>query len=407
MAINIHETFETVRSTVMEENMNIGQTLSKYHELYKTTNNKRKADLWVFGSWFGNRFADNPKMFFLYVKDKPGIHAVWVTKSKSVMDEVHNAGGDVYIYNSAEAIKLQEQAKYIFICTGMDDVYWPACGGATIINFWHGVPLKKVVYDDKLNKYMFSFKTRLYTLLQRRPFKNQYVVATSQTFATLYESAFKKDSSKILNWGQPRNDIFFNGVLKNKKYSSIQYCKLIAYLPTHRNEGATSMADDTIFDLDILEDFCKKNSVLFIIKKHYYHQSETMDLSMYPHILDLTNRNDIDTQELLFNANVLITDYSSCYIDYLLLKRPIIFYCFDYDKYMKEDRQMYFDYNSVTPGDHAKNFNELLVSINNAISGNDRFKHQREKVTDMFYDKKNQHLVSPNIYKNIVEGRIK
>ena len=88
---------------------------------------------------------------------------------------------------------------------------------------------------------------------------------------------------------------------------------------------------------------------------------------------------DMDTQILIIESKALITDYSSIYIDYLLLDKPLLFYCYDYEHYLENDREMYFNYEDVTPGNKAKNFDELFKQICGVIeNGDDYGRKERE-----------------------------
>jgi CDP-glycerol glycerophosphotransferase (TagB/SpsB family) len=65
-------------------------------------------------------------------------------------------------------------------------------------------------------------------------------------------------------------------------------------------------------------------------------------------------------------SDILITDYSSVWFEYLLIDRPIIFFAPDYSEYM-EKRGMYLDYNLV-PGviiKDEKNSNILKQVLRN------------------------------------------
>ena len=55
-----------------------------------------------------------------------------------------------------------------------------------------------------------------------------------------------------------------------------------------------------------------------MIRRHFYHKGEKVDFSMYSNITDITEKS-MDIQELLMDTDILVTDYSSTYIDYLLL----------------------------------------------------------------------------------------
>jgi CDP-glycerol glycerophosphotransferase (TagB/SpsB family) len=157
------------------------------------------------------------------------------------------------------------------------------------------------------------------------------------------------------------------------------------------------MSIDAILDLEVLNRFCAQHNILFLIKKHYYHIRESEQLAEYENILDITQK-DLDTQQLLKCADILVTDYSSCFIDYLLLDRPIVFYNYDYDDYVLSDRDIYFDYDATTPGPKAKTFQELIASLQSIVQrGNDSFVENRKTVRDIFYSADSQRKVSRQI----------
>lgn len=380
--------------------MHIKKSIYKFSELYLSMLNKRDPNLWLFGSWFGNKFADNSKYLYLYCV-KNGFNAVWVTKSTEIYKQLNAENLPVVLKDTNEEIDLCKKAGKIIYSTGIRDVDDIYTGNAVLINLWHGIPLKKIMYDDQITGNSRSLKNNIYEKLVKLPNNNSYVFSTSAKISEIYKSAFRTDDKHIIEIGQVRNDCFFDGSLKRRAYADTPYKYLISYLPTHRNEGKTKIEDHVIFDLPRLETFCKKNDCLFLIKKHFYHNKEYTDLSDYPHIVDLTTRNDLDTQELMYNTDILITDYSSCYIDYLLLNRPIVFYCFDYEHYLKADREMYFPYDDVTPGAHAKSFDELLPALQHALDGNEKYKDKQEQVKNLFYSKNNQGIVAPGLVEAI------
>lgn len=294
-----------------------------------------------------------------------------------------------------------QKAKYVFVSTGWKDIDENLVGGATVINFWHGVPLKKIMYDDQVTNPL-NYRGKIMYVLDRFPQRNEYVVSTSETISNIYFHAFKKDKRHTVLIGQPRNDIFYSdccGTLRER----FPNMKIITYMPTHRKQGKEVFDCNKLLDLGKINDLCKKHNYIFIIKKHFYHAKERL-LSGYSNIVELTQEN-IDSQDLMLSSDVLITDYSSAYIDYLLLDRPILFYNFDMDDYLKTDRGMYFEYDQVTPGPIVKNFDDLYSEIFNIVANNrDDYSDLRSKVTDLFYDKLARQKVSPIVFQMIKEG---
>ena len=131
--------------------------------------------------------------------------------------------------------------------------------------------------------------------------------------------------------------------------------------------------------------------------------NEKIDFSMYSNITDITERS-MDIQELLMDTDILVTDYSSTYIDYLLLDRPVVFYNFDYQDYLEHDRGMYCDYEKAAPGYKAETFEALMEEFERLVQGEDHFKEVRRQARDFFYCKEGQGMVGETllgILKNI------
>ena len=375
----------------------------KFLKLYVSCCYKRDSAIWIFGGWFGEKYADNTKYLFEAVSRVPSIRAIWVSSNPAIVEYVNDLGYEAYEMRSQEAIQLQKKAKYFFTCTGFQDVAWEYSGNATLFELWHGIPLKKIMWDDvttkrKRNKVLF----RTIEFIRMLPRRKEYVVSTSKTIKEIYIKCFKKPSKNILIYGQPRNDIFFSGTSKLKEILG-NGKKIVLYMPTHRNQGKTIIPCSRILNLVELNDFCKQYDLIFAIKKHFYHRDETEDFSVYSNIIDIT-ANDFDSQELLYSADILITDYSSCYFDYLLLDRPIIFYGFDFDNYILNDRELYFDYQHVTPGAHVYSKEELLNNLKQIIHGKDGYANERKKIRDMFYDEFAQGPISMKMIEDIQNG---
>ena len=81
--------------------------------------------------------------------------------------------------------------------------------------------------------------------------------------------------------------------------------------------------------------------------------------------------------------DLLITDYSSIYIDYLLLERPILFLPYDREAYLKT-RGFNFDYDEVTPGPKPKSYAEFLNSIEGLLYNEMNYVENRKKIERKF-----------------------
>lgn len=383
----------------------------------------RSKKICVFGAWLGDKFADNSKMLFLEAQERKELLPVWIARQKDVVEEVRSLGYRSYTWFSPLGIWYQLRAKYAVMSNGISDFKHAFLGGAVFINLWHGVPLKKIGYDDYYEKNWDSKKQAFRDKIINVPLGKQYVVATSETIGKIYESAFRVPKERILCLGQPRNDVFYQNSskaktkekakakteekTKEKTEEKKKQRKIILYAPTHRKEGKHKIKLSEILDLRVLNEFCEKNGYDFLVKKHFYHREEKEELQEYNRVFDITNE-ICDTQELLMQTDILITDYSSIYIDYLLLDRPILFYDYDYEDYLREDREMYFEYDKVTPGQKVKNFEELAEALENIeTNGTACQSAEREKVRRLFYCTEGQNAVGEKLLDMIIEGKLR
>lgn len=374
--------------------------IGKYLVMYLSCLFPRSRKIYIFGAWLGEQFADNPRYLFLEAQEHDDIRPVWITKDEKVCAKVRKLGYEAYMFNSLKGIWMQLRAKYVVVCNGISDVNHTFMGRAVFLNLWHGVPLKKVGYDDDKVKNWDSKGQRIRRAIQEIPLGREYVVATSDFYAKIYESAFRRRSDHILTLGQPRNDVFYDQdgrfTTSHKLKKAAKGKKIILYAPTHRQEGKIVFPLKEQFDFEKLNQWCVEHNMVFVIRRHFYHKNEEVDFSMYSNITDITKKS-MDIQEILMDTDILISDYSSTYIDYLLLDRPLIFYNFDYEDYLQNDREMYYDYDEVTPGYKAAIFDELMTELDSIAKDEDHFVEERQRVRDLFYCKDGQQMVGEKL----------
>jgi CDP-glycerol glycerophosphotransferase (TagB/SpsB family) len=111
-----------------------------------------------------------------------------------------------------------------------------------------------------------------------------------------------------------------------------------------------------------------------------------------------------DIYPLLKRVNILITDYSSVYFDFLLLDRPIIFAPFDLHEFVCLDGQeLFYEYDEVTPGPKATDWKEVLALVERSLQTDD-YKTQRREICQRFnefHDGKNSERVYNIIKKSL------
>ena len=270
--------------------------------------------------------------------------------------------------------------------------------GAKIIQLWHGIPLKRIqLAVPGTKKRIASFAGKIDSAIRGKDINYDVVVSTSEFFTReAFSKAFR--AKLFLESGYPRNDIFFNGVddrcvLLGSDIEAISKIsrlradgyKIILYAPTYRDTGGDAVRDG-VLNLGALSEFAKRYKAVFVFKFHRC-SNHAYGLKKHRNIIEYGKLQDI--QPLLKLTDVLITDYSSVYMDFLLLDRPIIFFPYDYEKYIEKDRELFFDYDWITPGPKCYSQVELKEALRDYIVGEkDDFAAKRKEIRDLAFKHK-------------------
>ena len=371
----------------------------------------RNKKIWLFGSTFGRRFADNPRYLYLYVsqhRDELGIRPIWISHNEDVVRMLNAQGYEAYMYHSLKGIWYALCGKvYLFDNYSKDINFWQS-GGAMKVNLWHGIPLKKIQHDNVFDK--FRHPKNIWEKLRNFPRNisdekpNHYVLTTSENLREIFSSAFK--TKNVLVSGYPRNQVLISDDIKNvyldeekrdrkkiisflNKKNNGKNKRMIFYMPTFR-ESETLFFEN--FDKNDFQKFLAENTLLFCIKLHPKSKLNEEFKNIQSENIMLINK-DADSYVFLKLADVLITDYSSIYFDYLLLDRPIIFFAYDLKEYLNDSRKMYFDYDEFTPGEKVWDYQGLKNSIAKIIENNgdyqNRYSDFRKKIRKKVFDENN------------------
>ena len=369
----------------------------------------RNKKIWIFGSWFGEKYSDNAKALFEYVlSNDSSINVIWLTRNNSVKNKLKSEGKKCYSINSFQGIKYSLIADKIIISSGKKDINQFFINGAKIIQLWHGAPMKKIGFDDEyhINK-LFQFFLKIFF-----PFIYEYnysfVISTAPVFNSKLSSAFDINQNKILLTGYPRNDIFFKSnfthpivqQLKNKYINP----NIILFLPTFRDYRLDiNLFEDYSFNNERFNDFLIRTNSVLIIKGHHVNNDLSSPCPLdFERILNLKGNEVQEINPILKSADILLTDYCAAYFDFLLTEKPIIFTAFDLKEYTSNSRELYFDYDEIIAGPIAKNWIEVEKLLEKSLK-NDEFYNIRQTKNahfNAFRDKNS----SERVYKSIIEN---
>lgn len=188
------------------------------------------------------------------------------------------------------------------------------------------------------------------------------VSVSSEGIRQIYADAFDIDVSNVVALGVPRTDLFFNIEEKKRRkrdifeiYPKWKGKEIILYAPTFRDRAGDRTKFKPELDFERLSKRLKENQIL-VVAPHPVMKQEIVE-GKYENIYEVR---DIHTIDLMFVSDILVTDYSSVIFEYALLKKPIIFFCYDLELY---DRGFYLPYDESLPGKMAKTEEELIECL--------------------------------------------
>jgi len=195
---------------------------------------------------------------------------------------------------------------------------------------------------------------------------DQFVVG-SDFMGEIFEKAFLAENGVFLKTGVPRTDFFFDEEKHDRiredlyqKNSLLEGKKVILYAPTFRKDEH-SVADIAL-DIPAMYDALKDEYVLLI----KFHPAVKLKLDLTAEYVDFVfdYSSYPDINELLIVTDVLITDYSSIPMEFVLFKRKMIFYAYDLEDY-KKNNGLWEDFATSVPGPIVRNTDEVIKAVLN------------------------------------------
>lgn len=341
-------------------------------------------NLIIFESGLGRQYGDSPRYIYEeLVRQGDTRRKVWVYSGKHRFSDPltstvkrlspeyfwHLARAKYWVNNQSFPHYLQRRAKGVFLQT------------------WHGTPLKQMALDIK------EVQGRDEGYLDRVTRATQqwtHLISPSRYTSDAMRSAYAF-SGEAVELGYPRNDI-----LTGENAEAIEQrvrddlaipagVKTVLYAPTFRDDASSSRGKFR-FDLPMdLEEFDRRfgEGTILLLRMHVLvSNAVTIPESLRHRILDVSGHPDI--QELYLASDVLITDYSSVFFDYSLLRRPIIFYAYDLENYRDNLRGFYLDYESALPGPIVEEESELWDTLSSALAGEELHGVDREEFIQKF-----------------------
>ena len=269
----------------------------------------------------------------------------------------------------------------------------PAIKSQISLNLWHGTSLKKIGFYEE----------------EEKPYRTStYAIAYSPLFAEKISHAFDIPLHDVLVTGEPRNDYFAvqaaDEILLKCNIPVGKDYRYVIWMPTFRQSKNHNVNNGKKYEfgipllnsdnIDSLDKCAAANKVIIILK---WHGSQILPKQLnrdkYSNLVFLTNDQlvacGIPFYSLVSRCHALITDYSSIYVNYMVLDRPICFAYDDFEEYVKDRGFMFDNIDEIMPGFKARSFDDILRFVEDTAKGEDRFKkirHAKASLLNTYVD---------------------
>ncbi|MGC3995927.1 MAG: CDP-glycerol glycerophosphotransferase family protein [Propionicimonas sp.] len=333
---------------------------------------KRNPKLWVVGSAFGP--ADGALAFWRAAKALPDPpRLVWLSGSAEETAKARALGLHAVVdRDSAEAHRLTLRAGLVAVTHGFGDVDRYGVSGAVIVQLWHGAPVKKLHSDSPAVTSLGGLeRVPGVAALMRRAYRTgtsriSLLPTASGFFAPFLASAFHLIRGEVKVLGEPRTDVLFTGTPEERGAASRALLaphlgehagsRVVLYAPTWRDGDADPGVPTELQWLRI-EELCERLDLVLLVRPHqlgvgeYNHSSSRVRL--------LTAQDQPESMPLLWGLHVLVTDYSSMLVDFVVTGRPLLLLAPDLDAY-RASRGLYVDYGWLSGGRWSTDWDDVV-----------------------------------------------
>lgn len=316
-----------------------------------------RKDFWLI-SERGKEARDNGYALYRWLKSNhPEISIKYVITKEST-DYHRIEQGDVVEYNSFSHLISVWNAKYLIsthIMGFMPDHSFFARFD-TLVHFLKGK--KKVFLQHGI------IKDRLESLFFGNVDVDLFVSGSQMEYDYLIDT-----------FGYPEGIVKYTGLCRYDNLYHYESKKQVLIMPTFRmyidmkcfEESDYFKAYSAFLECNKFNDLLEKYNYCAVFYPHYAFQSKIdsfkkLNTSNRVVIADMT----YDVQQLLKDSEILITDYSSVFFDMMYMNKPIVFYQFDYERFISEHyKSGYLDHNDV--GSVVDTLPDLLSAVEHLL----------------------------------------
>ena len=246
-------------------------------------------------------------------------------------------------------------------------------GGQHLLQTWHGTPIKKLLHDAAPG----SVSLRYQRLMARQVPQWDLLLAQNREAEQRLRRALGY-GGQVRVGEYPRNVRLLGGIEVGRRVRSDlgigEEQQVILYAPTWRERlrhpgGLAGHSNGQGLQGDVYP--AHRTDAVVLMRTHHMNRARPgpglVDISRYPSI-----------EELMMAADVLVSDYSSIFLDFALTGKPAVVYVPDLEHYRDVERGLYGDWPRGSGLPVALDHDELAFHLNRILGDFDVQAARRE-----------------------------
>lgn len=381
----------------------------------------KRKDYWAFFDHplKPGQFIENARAVFEQVKDDTRIHShVFVRGGQRPAGVEQRPGVRVIRLDSAAGLWALARCGVLLLTnsTALDmSLAWrkggygaprPSLRRRITVNLWHGIPLKRLFALANPEQRQHGDRDR-----HRRRERRFYtgLIASSATDAYAMAAIFHPlHPTHVWVTGLPRNDFLRIAedtlpIGLREELARVRALRrgrrLVLYAPTYRDASVTTERAYCFSDEEVarLKDVLRRHDAVLGIRSHYLVNGPAA-LDPVRHLdedvlLELGHARFQEIAPLLRESALVITDYSSVYIDALYLGLPVLGFAYDLEHYRSRQNGLLYDLELAFPGPMTTTFDALLAALDVLLAQPEQLPDERyQNARRLFF----QHLDANN-----------
>jgi CDP-glycerol glycerophosphotransferase (TagB/SpsB family) len=323
---------------------------------------------------------------------------MWLTASREVFDDLKRTGRPVALASTLAGVRALSRARVGAFTNSLYDLALSPLlvpQRLPLIALRHGKSVKKVRFAQAEQEYSER------VLAERRYESSlvRYAVSTSEFISDLQEASLRIGRPRHIVTGYPRNDALLNPTAQMRRQwedylGSLRPRKVVLYAPTWRHgREATRFFPFKDLDMSALVEYLRSRNVLLLLRPHPNDAQAFPAMLVFLHQLRIdpdvirvaTDASLPDAHSALPFIDILVTDYSSLYHDFLLLDRPMLFLPYDYDEFNRRNG-FHYDYFANLPGPAIHTMAQFLGALESILEGEDEYRQRRSRLTEKVHE---------------------